>query len=103
MIGTEPAECALQVHVHVGVVGMHLIDNHDFSRHAEMPEHQVFLLQRGHQNLIDRCNDKIGEQYLLAAAEKAVYHQRLIFILADARFPRELSLSCFQQIGIVLI
>ena len=52
---------------------MDLIDDNDFTSHAQMAQHQVSLLQRDQQQLIYCANDKISQQRLLVALKPRVH------------------------------
>ena len=68
---------------------MYLVDDDHLARKAQMPQHQVLALKRGHQQLIDRADDEIREQRLLAPLEPAVDDQAALLVVRNVRRPAE--------------
>ena len=69
----QPVQHAVEIFVHIRVVGVTFVDNHNLARDTEMPQHQMLLFESDHEQLVDRADYKIGEQRLLATAEPTVY------------------------------
>ena len=78
MVAAQPGEGAVQIPVHVCIVGMAFIHNYHFARQPQMPQHQVLLFERGHQQLVHRADDKIRQQGLLTALEPTVYKRAAV-------------------------
>ena len=85
LVQPEPSECCLQVHLHVGVGGVHLVDDHHLAHQPQVTHQDVSRFQGGQQHLIDRPDDdrrqggapskrhpSAGQQAVLPAATRFV-------------------------------
>ena len=79
LVPAQPFQCAIQIAVHVSIVGMALVDDHHLARKPQMPQHHVLLGQCCHQQLIHCADDEAGQQCLLAAPEPLMHLYLMLF------------------------
>ena len=98
-VAAQPLQRAIEIAVHVRVVGMALVHDHDLSREPQVPEHDVLLPQRGHQQLVHRPHDEVGQERLLAALEPAVDPEPLlrVLLLRDRPPGKELGIRLVER------
>ncbi len=68
-VGGKPFQYAIEVGVHIRVVGVDFVDHDDFARDGQMPQSQVTALEPGEEHLVDGAHREGGEQRLLPAPE----------------------------------
>lgn len=76
MIGAQPLQCAVQVGVHVGVIGMTFINNDNFSSQTQVPKHNMLLTKRCHKKLIHCAYNQVCQELCFSSSEEGVYNQR---------------------------
>ena len=81
LIDTQPIQHPVQIGVHVGVIGVALVNDDHLSGQAQLPQHDMLLLQRRHEELVHRANHQVGQQPGLSSAEKRMNRQRAALFL----------------------
>ena len=68
-VGGEPGQDPIQVDIHIGGVGVHLVDDDDFAGQSQVPHGQVRGAHRPEEQVVHGGDDEVRQHRLLASAE----------------------------------
>ena len=80
LVPAQPFQCPVQIAVHVGIVGVALINNDHLARKPQMPQHNVLLGKCRQQQLIHCANHEVCQQCLLVSPKPLVYLHLMLFL-----------------------